>query len=119
MKRRRFQIHLSTAVVLMMVAALILWLNLQSKSWNPPSLSFPGIVYPYTTFYGYGWPIKWYEIENHEGQYIQGLGSSTPFIRNHVLALPLIINLVLIGMIFYLVVFICEWLIRRREARTP
>jgi len=53
MKRRWFQIHLSTAVVLMFVAGGLLWANMMPR-WRYMDQGFSE---PYFFNDGYGWPF--------------------------------------------------------------
>jgi hypothetical protein len=47
-KRRFWQIHLSTAVVLMVAATVLIWTNATPIHWNPNNEYFDGVKY--------GWP---------------------------------------------------------------
>jgi hypothetical protein len=51
-RRKRFQIHLSTAVVMMLVAAVLVWANMTERYLhNPPTNLFQ------SKFVLYGWPL--------------------------------------------------------------
>src|SRR5690349_8032236 len=61
--RRWFQIHLSTAVLLMLTASLLLWLNLRLAS-RVETIHWRGATtrgVDYITWYSYGFPLTVYE----------------------------------------------------------
>src|SRR3954463_5907823 len=53
-KRRFFQIHLSTAVVLMLVAGVLVWANVTERTSIKNRSDPPGLWIEYTHF---GWPF--------------------------------------------------------------
>src|SRR6266404_1141238 len=93
-RRPWFQIHLSTAIVLMFVAGGILWLNV-TPDWAHMSSV-------------YGWPKGFYE--ERFGNPIAG----TRFFLG-TLILNIIAGIIILGYI----AFLCEAFLRRREARAP
>jgi hypothetical protein len=105
MKRRWFQIHLSTAVALMVLASVLLWANIKphETAFGVPTTDSTGQLYGYADYFTYwrGWP-KPAHFESHGFQ-------TTGLIVDSVIALfaMLIITVVL------------EVRIRRREARKP
>ena len=97
--RKRFQIHLSTAIVLMFVAGALIWANVQR--WRP--MSRP----PRCRFYG--WPCFVVDEYFLEVNYLMAL-----------------INVLVAIMLLMVISFLCEWFIyygkkesarRRRVAR--
>ena len=97
MPRRWFQIHLSTAVVLMLATGILIGLSLCGGSRYTPDIFTRG----YEPWSGqYGWPI--------------GFSSLEP--PDHIsFLIDLFVNITLILLIGYA----CEFRIRRREARKP
>ena len=94
-KRPWFQIHLSTAVVLMVVAGGLVWANVALKS-------------IYGIYDSYGWPFDaFYARSNRSGGYfgiqIEGLHAG-PALGNLIVTLA-ILTAVAVG---------CEWWVRRR-----
>jgi hypothetical protein len=108
--KRRFQIHLSTAVVLMVSAGGLLWLNVHG--WEGPEFKFSddinGPEFKETYF---GWP--WYAA------------LSLPVKQETIVwRLSYDINLILLDgaigvLLLAITAFISEYLVRRREARKP
>ncbi len=94
-KRPWFQFHLSTAVVLMFVAAGLLWLNMRD-TWSPWVIL-------------HGWPFVATERMVH-------FDNDFPFAL-HVKPLGLAANALFALVVLYLVAFLCEWRIRRKSAR--
>ncbi len=101
--RKRFQIHLSTAIVMMFVAGGIIWANaLQSDGSSPE-----GAYRRYT----YGWPLEFYHRQFYGDILLEATwGVYYPYAR-------IIIDLVVALAILFSTHFLCEWLIRRRAAR--
>ena len=102
--RKRFQIHLSTAIVLMFVAGGLIWTNcgvFRSKS----------IMYP---FYekSWGWPLT--------------CTTRVVLMRSWATEQPLkfdtsalIVNFTFSITVLFSAWFFCEWLIRRRAQKEP
>src|SRR5438046_2889803 len=69
MARRWFQFHLSTAIVVQILAAVLIWANLRAY---PVQIFFMGVWYDehghrnqdYAMFQAHGWPLTAY-VENH------------------------------------------------------
>ena len=106
-RRKRFQIHLSTAIVMTFVAGALIWANVGPYElplmdrWRlgPRTLRL------------YGWPlcVNRYSISSM-------MGSDTA--QYHGLSEERIaVNVVVAIAILFATWFICEWLIRRRAAR--
>ena len=115
-KRRWFQIHLSTAVVLMFVAGGLMWANVAEKiecktghSWMPDE----GITSQMNPIqydeHKWGWPSI--ICLRRSGAFVSAL--------RHYGTRPVIIDVLVAFAILAAVAFVCEWLIRRREARKP
>jgi hypothetical protein len=101
-KRAWFQIHLSTAIVLMFAAAGLLWVNAapaeDRRNW--------------TTTFRYGFPKFFYHRDyDHRGSGdFEGDRFSVP---------SFVLDVCVMLAILFAVAFLCEWLIRRLEARAP
>ena len=94
--RRRFQIHLSTAIVMMFVVGVLTWINTHARM-------------PYKCcVYAYGWPFTAIEL-NEPGQYDTWLHNL--FYTN--MGIDLAVVIVVIVSVWY----IFESLIRRRAAK--
>ena len=85
--RKRFQIHLSTAIVMMFVAGALIWANMK----NEFSVAH------------YGWPVP--------AIYSAGFNGITINYRY------IAIDIVIAFNILYITRHFCEWVIRRRSAR--
>ena len=108
--RSWFQLHLSTAIVMMFVAGGVTWANFSPESGGhfefvpiPPQQGMMFPVLPTRT--SYGWPYRCFDLygEEHRFWSYSRLGIDG--------ALALII---LCGS-----AIICEYFLRRREARKP
>jgi hypothetical protein len=107
-RRARFQIHLSTAIVLMFVAGFFIWANV--NAFVVTKVVRTQLEFSETRI---GWPYSLtYE------QKVNGAVLPVPW---EVLWIPLIIVLLVDALIalgsLLVVWFLCEWLIRRRAAR--
>lgn len=109
--RKRFQIHLSTAIVMMFVAGALIWANIEKQPvqvWqlNPIDGGDFGDIY-------FGWPFT-AAVSRLSDEY------SPESQRNPVFFLTLFcaIDIVVAIGILFTTLFLCEWLIRRRAART-
>jgi len=101
--RRWFQVHLSTAIVLMFVAGILIWLNIYA---NDSEIS--GTEQGYVVFSSHGWPMKCLVV----GQYPEiwfYRWSWKYVVLNSIFALA----------ILCLTALILKLRIRRREARRP
>jgi hypothetical protein len=106
-RRKRFQIHLSTAIVMMFVAGGIIWANRIpriEKVFNP----FTGGMMS-VEMWCYGWPIESYgEIVDSTTQlHLRTVGS----------LMSVAFDLTVAICILLAVYIVCEWLIRLRAAR--
>jgi|SRR5579862_158883 len=116
-RRARFQIHLSTAIVLMFVAGLLIWANVIPRTEPPNKLSVPGKPAIEVIFIRYGFPIAGSrEIKNDV--------TLTPRDRRDHPDLwtgnsdgGWFVNLVFACMVLYVVGLACEKIIRQRAAR--
>jgi hypothetical protein len=93
--KRRFQIHLSTAIVMMFVAGGLIWANVS------------GTRHPSYNYIEHGWPFR-------SQMHFVGLGSyegeEMPYLCASIDGM--------VAITFLLITHaICEWLIRRRAAR--
>ena len=115
-RRARFQIHLSTAIVLMFVAGGLIWANVRECVETRNVYDSLG-VHPAIKFYSHGWPLPiTYTVEGERrwriNHYVRSYGR---FHLELYVAIPVDL-LTAIG-ISYSTWFLCEWLIRRRAAR--
>ena len=103
-KRRWFQIHLSSAVVLMFVASGLVWSNVIPSS----------RLLPYV--FVYGWPLIIYvDYANLPRNTIDGFGLMSEFGNREFMWLHCFMNLIVMLLVFFGVCVCSEWLIRRRE----
>jgi hypothetical protein len=101
--RKRFQVHLSTAIVMMFVAGGLIWANVRIN--NGKRLYFGEPTLGGSRIYFYGWPTDGLigsSIQQQDTVYLYG-GIS--------------IDLIVAVTILFAVWFLCEWLIRRRASR--
>jgi|SRR5579862_2296630 len=141
-RRARFQIHLSTAIVMMFVAGGLIWANVNGRrvecwgiAWTGPASAVPidgegmtdfdfiAAKHRYAFWAGnrlneHGWPFD--SVLSGTSMYIDRSGE---FLRipEPVYAVwrttPLIYNALIALAILFAVWFLCEWLIRRRSSR--
>jgi len=119
--RKRFQIHLSTAVVMMFVAGGIIWANFT----NTPRFSTDGSrddskhfnigEWQYSINQRFGWPMTAVERGYiSEAMYKNRNFSDDAYeVLRLMAALDALVALILLALVW----FLCEWLIRRRAAR--
>jgi hypothetical protein len=114
--RKRFQIHLSTAIVMMFVAGGLIWANAMRRAVTPDFVSlFGDMDGPVHKDWGatqieYGWPFTMIRQPIY--------GSALPFADWEPLYFKWAALNVFIASIFLLAVwYACEWLIRRRAAQ--
>jgi hypothetical protein len=101
-KRRFWQFHLITLVLLTLAASLLVWLNLPAKrAWGPASF-----------YYEIGWPQSVYHYPVSIGPWDVGTPDAL-----HSVADIIFVDLGIAMSILFNVAFTCEYLIRRREAR--
>jgi len=109
-RRKRFQVHLSTAIVLMFVAGMLIWGNV-ARSLEDGY----GDMGLFWSHYTYGWPIvslsETEVFSETRGTIKQNWTSYSP---NY---LHISIDLIIALVILFVVWFGCECLIRRRAAR--
>jgi len=107
-----FQYHLSTAIVLMFVAAGLLWANMH---WSKADLNWGG----YSQARGWPWHLQEWPINRdaNEGSVVPILWNQTdedPF-KPHLRITGLVLNTIAAFAILGAIAFLCEWRIRRRE----
>jgi len=104
-KRRFFQIHLSTAIVLMFVAGGLLWLNLRGRV---------DILVQSSVVVVFGWPCDayydHYQLNMHESPSLKSIKSEWHW-EEGALNTGTMITIVLFAAL------VLEWFTRRREAR--
>jgi hypothetical protein len=109
-RRARFQVHLSTAIVLMFTAGALMWANV-----TPCKV----IIWPFLAQYN-GWPftaigdtIILPDAKNDSKQFIYIISGTSQFIIYWRLCLDIAIALLILSSVWYA----CEWLIRRRALK--
>jgi hypothetical protein len=112
-KRRGFQFHLSTAIVLMFVAGGLVWANVRSRELGTVVVSM-GSQHVRTTLYGRGWP--WVFDEWCVGNRI-GLEAGEVIGAFVYQAIAGILDTVIAWGSLIGVGVLYEWLIRRRGQR--
>src|SRR5579862_22503 len=120
----RFQIHLSTAIVLMFVAGALIWANVNEREYvfetdDAEFYRVGDVIYWFEIQHAeHGWPfyavqrrIKFPALKNDKtvdrGEVVPSIWRTGPIIYNALIALA----------ILDAVWFLCEWQIRRRAAR--
>ena len=99
-KRRWFQFHLSTALILMFSTGIIIWLNVSRVMLQPR-----------------GWPCEMESFEWKRTYTVPAHRVTTLYVNWNVIGL---LNNIVIGCtILLLIAFVSEYLIRRREGRKP
>jgi hypothetical protein len=108
-QRKRFQIHLSTAIVMMFVAGALIWANVKPNA-------IPRLVPKQPRFRsGFGWPCE--AIRKTSDFEFTGEGPDITFDFKETYYpsyLMIAFNLAAALFILFFVAFLCEWLIRRR-----
>ena len=110
-RSRRFQIHLTTAIVLMFVAGALIWANVTEQVVQVTKFN-----YIQTLATEYGWPFKAFRIDELRWLFAQSAKehSSECYMPAYLMgALDLFIALLSLFSVWYA----CEWLIRRRSSR--
>jgi hypothetical protein len=117
-RRKRFQIHLSTAIVMMFVAGGIIWANVRDsltlsehehwKRYRDSQMEFGGKFY-WTRNSEHGWPFTVVIVS--ESNYKPDPRYERPYY------LMAAVDLAVALAILFAVWFLCEWLARRRAAR--
>jgi hypothetical protein len=104
-RRKRFQIHFSTAIVMTFVAGALLCVNLSKGTLTT---NFHGEYAKYQTF---GWPnpAPFYIIQHY--------GLESPKVVPFYFAYEMFPNVIVALATLFAAWLICEWLVRRRAAR--
>ena len=110
LSRARFQIHLSTAIVLMFTAGALIWANTSDR---PQSVLDECQHLYYTWSYSHGWPFHFFHPTAWEAS---GMQMSTVE-RGEYDYLALTFDALIAFLIPFSVWFACEWQIRRRETK--
>lgn len=117
-KRAWFQIHLSTAMVMMIIAGGLLWLNIHPRygqpNMAPDSVQYWGTNHP-GNYDAYGWPMGIVEWVNAE----TGERSIVNFRYPMFGVLPIAVDFFLAILILFAVSRCVEYIVRRREGRAP
>ena len=113
--RKRFQIHLSTAIVMMFVAGALIWANVSQRGGRGEVLQVIDqelLVVDYELYYGWPFPMV-----TSQGSALASLSEmyALPEWKWHAVSLTL--NGVLAVAVVVFVAFLCERRIRRRAAR--
>jgi hypothetical protein len=109
-RRNRFQIHLSTAVVMMFVAGGIMWGNIVPSRTSKPE--------PYLRITeSYGWPLPWQTYYTaRRGNESMGF-EAKPFRERTQRTEALVIDVLFAPALLFAVWVVCEGRARRRAAR--
>ncbi len=107
-KRRWFQIHLSTAAVLSLVAGLFFWMNSAPRTDENSTIAW------------HGWPTPFWFVWKFADQYPKSSGpvmnSDFGIIRMNELQLfGVVYDLFALAIILLLTAYVCERLVRRRR----
>ncbi|HLX61449.1 MAG TPA: hypothetical protein VKX17_09225 [Planctomycetota bacterium] len=143
-RRARFQIHLSTAIVLMFVAGGLIWANVYGRRLDGRGMAWTGlsmdrvseqeflacekkyICWAGPRTYEYGWPLG--AMQTGTEVLIDSRGGTIEFCYDKPVDFPksipimrrtgpIIYNALIALAILFAVWLLCEWLIRRRAAR--
>ena len=120
-RRPWFQIHLSTAIVLMFVAGGLLWANLNAhpksyvSGYEISEDSYDPVI---TKIWIRGWPFPCFTFKTSisTGNTIV-LEIPTP--QGHYIPWKVAADICIAFALLAASAFVCEWRIRRREARAP
>ena len=121
MPRKRFQIHLSTAIVMMFVAGGLMWANIHAtrlrldriEKVETDNVELKGADYQYEVW-GNGWPAAFHQrfddiyIFKTKPNFVQ---SSTHYTSYSMVVLDLAVAL----LIHFSVWFGCEWWVQRKR----
>ena len=145
-RRARFQIHLSTAIVLMFVAGGLIWANVRGRFVPKIGAAFRyGMIdkemtesefiqskeYEYEEWVGHhtfehGWPFDAMRsasrvYRTRRGKSVMSAGTPSAWLRGRIPSTwrtgPIIYNALIALLVLFGVWFVCEWQIRRRAAR--
>jgi len=104
--RRRLQMHLSTAVLMMVAAGGLIWANTRNKERAPFNMSQ----------YWYGWPYG--AISSHEHVwYVNSADSYKVGAGYFIYVFAICVDVVVALAILFAVWYVSEWWIRRRAGR--
>ena len=107
--RKRFQIHLSTAIVMMFVAGALIWANVTERS---------QVLILVPDGKEFGWPFPAIRINPEIRENNSVFAGELVRPRQTIVNKLEIIKDVLTALVFLEIAhFLCEWLIRRRAAR--
>lgn len=109
-RRKRFQIHLSTAIVLMFVAGGLIWANLTQ-------VASSGTIYGALNHDKYGWPFTVIDYTSYTPNVYQAGTTPVAVYSTKRYFKSIVINTAVAFVILFAMWFTCEWRIRRRAAR--
>ncbi len=110
MKRRWFQIHLNTAIVLMLSASGLVWLNVRLYRISEEHVYRGHLESGWDFLDGRGWPFCFQNIASTTHKW-------RPPIADGISVVPLAMDVAAIAMLQTLLAIGCESLIRRRERK--
>ena len=122
-KRSWFRFHLLTAVLMMVAAGGMLWVNFDKRDSYTLILDvepMPADEKPAYEIFKQGWPLVW--RERSDDGYVprrRMKRAGTPFYVDPSFAVAVTINILVAAGIILAAAFVSESLIRRREGRKP
>jgi hypothetical protein len=122
-RRSRFQVHLSTAIVLMFVVGGLMWVNATPRTivWVD-SLGSLNVIRRKM----YGWPVGWvtrYEYMGVKAHYDTNFEVTFPVLpiecnssSLEIERMQLLLDATLIALLLVVIWHVCEWFIRHRAS---
>lgn len=116
-RKRPWQIHLSTAILLMFVSGGFLWVNIVPLKYNWTFVHeiFRNKITGQNRYYG--WPCQFYGVTGSIPMDSPSPTYSTLGFNNLDLARSIGTNVLISGSVLFAVWFVCEWWIRWQESR--
>ena len=106
-RHKRFQIHLSTAIVLMFTAGALMWLNTRPHQWK---VVLDNTLYYNDSFSTCGWPFSSAVTLFQDYRVMRNAPKAIFSVGFFSLAFDLAVAILILSIVY----FACEWLIRRR-----
>jgi len=116
-RRARFQIHLSTAIVLMFAAGLLIWANVRERIQIITSTYSMGTQRVNFVVWTHGWPFPAYAHSADDFKVPVGIPRFLNADESQLNSICIAGDALTAILLILVVWFTCEWLIRRRAAR--